>query len=393
MINISKKSECCGCEACVQKCPKQCIEIILDKEGFYYPVVDTEHCINCHLCEKVCPIINFESINSAVNPLKAYAVKNTDVTARKNSSSGGVFVSLANHIIENGGVVFGAMFDEDFNVKHTYAQTSKELLPMLGSKYVQSHIGNCFSQAESFLKQGKTVLFTGTPCQIAGLYQFLGKEYDNLILVDVVCHGVPGPGLWNRYLKGLGYSKKIKNILFREKEGYSWSHYGFKIVIDSGVIYNDYAGNNSYMRAFLSDNSLRPSCYSCKHKRKSGSDITLGDFWGINKILPDFVDETGISMVTVNTSKGKALFETIHDLERIEVNPEVLIHCNKSIGVSSPHPLSRRYFFRLYQKDSLNLDQIMGKVMPDPSQQTFFQRIFFLPVRAGRYIARQLQKR
>lgn len=392
MIDIRHKKDCCGCEACVQKCPKQCISLSLDEEGFIYPKVDISSCINCHLCEKVCPIINCDSILPAINPKQSLAVKNRNDNVRINSSSGGVFISLAKHIIDNGGVVFGAVFDDEFGVKHTNGKSLSEISPMMRSKYVQSRIGNSFSEAESFLKQGKTVLFTGTPCQIAGLHTYLGKVYPNLFTVDIVCHGVPGPGVWKRYLNDILQGSKVSSISFREKNGFSWSHYGLKIATTDQILYKDYASNNAYMRAFLSDNSLRPSCYSCKHKRRSGADITLGDFWGIKNVLPEFADETGISMMVINTDKGSLLFKALQDLETKEVDTSILINCNRSFGQSSTIPLSRRRFFRLMKNKSLNFDDIVRKIMPFPHQQTSIQRILFFPTRVFRFVYRKFQR-
>lgn len=392
MIDIRHKKDCCGCEACVQKCPKRCISLSLDEEGFLYPKVDISNCINCHLCEKVCPIINCDSILPAINPIQSLAVKNRNDNVRMNSSSGGVFISIAKHIIDKEGVVFGAIFDDEFEVKHTYCQSLSEIHPMMRSKYVQSRIGNSFSKVESFLKQGKTVLFTGTPCQIAGLRTYLGKDYPNLFTVDIVCHGVPGPGIWRRYLNDLRHDSKVSSISFREKNGYSWSHYGLKIAAADQILYKDYASNNAYMRAFLSNNSLRPSCYACKHKRRSGADITLGDFWGIKNILPEFADETGISMVVINTNKGSLLFKSLQDLETRSVDTSILINCNSSFGQSSPIPLSRRRFFRLMKNRSLNFDDIVRKIMPFPHQQTSIQRILFFPTRVCRLVYRRFQQ-
>lgn len=391
MIKLQKKSDCCGCEACVQKCSKHCIRMTLDEEGYYYPEIDTSVCVDCGLCEKVCPIINLSSLKEVTTPIASLAVKNSDDEVRMTSSSGGVFISLASTVVEHGGVVFGAVFDYDFKVIHTSAKTCEELRPMKGSKYVQSIIGNCFSEAETLLKAGKTVLFTGTPCQIAGLHTYLRKDYDNLITVDIVCHGVPGPALWKRYLNDLRGGIPITHVSFREKKGYSWSQYGLRILSDYNVLYNDYARKNPYMRAFLSNNALRPSCYSCLHKRRSGADITLGDFWGIGKVLPDFADEIGISMVSVNTEKGDKLFKEIKDCEARAVQTSDFMDGNKSFFQATPKPLSRKHFIRLFRESALSVEKIMQKVLPSAYQQTRLQRLLFLPTRVIRYIARRLQ--
>lgn len=246
MIKITEKSECCGCNACVQRCPKQCISMKEDGQGFLYPFVDTASCIDCGLCEKVCPILNpFDT----KEPLQVLAAKNKNEDQRLKSSSGGTFILLAEHIIKQGGVVFGARFDTNWEVEHCYAETIEELEPLMRSKYVQSKIGNTYKEAEQFLKDGRLVMFVGTSCQIAGLKRFLRKEYDNLLAVDFICHGVPSPGIWRKYLEEIKSSRSeaagkntvlslslksvpvITGINFREKQqgGYGWKKFGFVV--------------------------------------------------------------------------------------------------------------------------------------------------------------------
>ncbi len=205
MIHIKKKGDCYGCSACVQKCPKQCISLVEDGEGFLYPKVDTVGCIDCGLCEKVCPWINRPE---KFPPKEVLAVKNRNETERMASSSGGVFIALAREVIGRGGVVFGAVFDEKWEVKHACAETLEDVRPMMGSKYVQSRIGDSYCQAERFLKAGRKVLFTGSPCQVAGLHAYLRKDYTNLLSVDFLCHGVPSPGVWRQYLGETFYSAR-----------------------------------------------------------------------------------------------------------------------------------------------------------------------------------------
>lgn len=213
MIDIGKK--CCGCNSCAQSCPKQCISMSEDNEGFLYPSVDTNLCVECHLCEKVCPVLN---ISSGQYPISCYAAKSPDEQIRKESSSGGIFSLLAQKIIENDGVVFGAAFNKKWEVVHCYTETLEGLNSLRGSKYVQSKIGNAYEQVKTFLKNGRLVLFSGTPCQIAGLKTFLRKDYENLITLDFVCHGVPSPGVLRWYLQEQIYyyaaRKSSKNSVF-----------------------------------------------------------------------------------------------------------------------------------------------------------------------------------
>ena len=198
MIKILDKKDCCGCNACVQKCPKHCITMKEDKEGFLYPNVDENVCIDCHICEKVCPVLNQ---NMERMPLNVYVGKNPNEEIRIKSSSGGLFTMLAEQVIDDIGVVFGATFNEKWTVVHDYVETKEGLAKFRGSKYVQSNIGNSFKKAMDFLNEGRKVLFSGTPCQIAGLKNYLRKDYDNLITVDFICHGVPSPGVFRTYLQ------------------------------------------------------------------------------------------------------------------------------------------------------------------------------------------------
>ena len=334
MIEINDKSQCCGCSACVLRCPRQCISLSDDKEGFWYPLVNKDKCIDCGLCEKVCPIINQSEPRS---PLKVYAAKNKDEEIRLKSSSGGIFTILAESIIQEGGVVFGARFNECWEVIHDYTETIEGLSSFRGSKYVQSRIGKTFQQVESFLKTGRKVMFTGTPCQVSGLKHYLIKEFDNLLTVDFVCHGVPSPLVWREYLETLGRTMNIvgentdlssnrdkhviTDISFRDKLT-GWKKYGFvvrtrpisDIYINSDFMPVDHVSlrepfyENIFMRGFLRDIYLRPSCYNCPAKSgKSGADITLGDFWGVDNYLPEFDDDKGVSIVILQSEKGASL--------------------------------------------------------------------------------------
>ena len=307
MIDIKDKKLCCGCNACVQRCPKQCIAVQKDEEGFLYPIVDLSICIDCGLCEKVCPVLNQ---GSERNPIEVFAAVNKDDSIRMQSSSGGIFTALAEQIIQEKGVVFGARFDEKWEVKHDYTETIEGLKAFRGSKYVQSRIGDTFSKAEFFLKAGRKVMFTGTPCQIAGLRLFLRKEYENLLAVDIICHGVPSPLVWRKYLgekTQQGGLESIQSISFRNKNT-GWKSYSFQIEYDKNHLkssFSEYASQNIFMKGFLADLYLRPSCYACPTKKlKSGSDITLGDFWGIQHIKPELDDDKGICSFIINTRKG-----------------------------------------------------------------------------------------
>lgn len=377
MIDIKDKKLCCGCNACVQRCPKQCIAVQEDEEGFLYPIVDLSICIDCGLCEKVCPVINQESER---NPIEVFAAVNKDDSVRMQSSSGGIFTALAEKIIQEKGVVFGARFDEKWEVMHDYTETIEGLKAFRGSKYVQSRIGDTFSQAEFFLKTGRKVMFTGTPCQIAGLRLFLRKEYENLLAVDIICHGVPSPMVWRKYLGEKiqqGGLECIQSISFRNKNT-GWKNYSFQIEYDKNHLkssFSEYASQNIFMKGFLADLYLRPSCYACPSKKlKSGSDITLGDFWGIQHIKPELDDDKGISCILVNTNKGLLYFKLL-SLMRIESTFRDVLNGNISITESVKVDENKRdKFFSLYA--SLGFEATLHPLLRIPLWILIKRKIF-----------------
>lgn len=360
MIEIKDKSKCCGCEACVQRCPKHCIHLVEDKEGYRYPRVDKATCVNCGLCEMVCPIINE---NEQQEPIEVLAAKNPDEQQRLAGSSGGVFFEIGRNIINNGGIVFGARFDENWNVIHSYAEDIEGLNAFRGSKYVQSYIGDSYKKVEGFLKDGRQVLFSGTPCQIAGLQRFLRKKYANLLLVDVVCHGVPSSMPWQKFLdeairtqnmSSETFRKQITSVSFRSKEK-GWLKYHLKVIYKplNGIsansrnsIFSKYHRDTDFFYGFLSQYFLRPSCYNCKFRcGKSHSDITLADFWGIWDHTDQWNDDRGISLVMLNTEKGKAIFDTLN-VDVFLSDYKTAIAGNKSIIESPTKPVERCFVFR-----------------------------------------------
>lgn len=381
MIQIKDKSACCGCSACVQSCPKQCIVLKEDKEGFLYPVVNQTLCIACGKCEKVCPELHpFD----AVKPLMVYAAKHPDESVRAESSSGGIFTLLADAVIDDGGVVFGARFDTDWSVVHDFTETHEGLQAFRGSKYLQSKIGNTYQLAEKFLKAGRKVLFSGTPCQIAGLKRYLHKDYENLLAVDFVCHGVPSPLVWKKYLEetiAREYKLKIDTISFRNKD-LGWKKYSFALTL-SGVT-NDGEKNtvllstifleNEYMQAFLADFSLRRSCYACPAKGgKSGSDLTIGDFWGIEKITPEIDDDKGCSLVIVHTQKKMNTLSDNSILSEISLRQDPF-KGNLSYYTSPYRPVNRAFFFSQFRKNGFY--KAWKKTMSAKLQDRILRKIY-----------------
>lgn len=301
MIDIHDKKSCYGCWACAQRCPQQCISMKPDEQGFLYPKVDKTICIDCGVCEKVCPVLNPDKEK---RPLKILAGRDQDINVVIQSSSGGLFSALATEIINNKGVVFAAIYNKNWQVEHVRADSTDQLPLMRGSKYVQSNIGNAYKAAETDLKHGKKVLFVGTPCQIAGLKHFLHKDYEQLLTIEVFCHGVPSPLVWKKWLEYTSKGKEINDICQRDKRT-GWTSYSVRYRIGSKEICH-YAWKDDYMRGFIYDYMLRPSCYFCSSKGgASGADIALGDLWGINKTtIPN--DEKGVTLAVINSEKGLA---------------------------------------------------------------------------------------
>ena len=394
MIDITNKKDCCGCSACVQICPKQCISMSADSEGFAYPHVSKESCIDCGLCEKVCPVINQ---NEPGKPLFVYAAKNNDDDIRLQSSSGGIFTMLAEQIISEGGVVFGVRFDVDWNVVHDYTETKEGIAAFRGSKYVQSVIGDSYRKAKEFLLGGRKVLFSGTPCQIAGLKKFLRKDFINLLTVEVVCHGVPSPKVWHDYLEyrraehaagkntvssSLNDLPVITGVSFRDKSN-GWKKYGFKIsyaalkasensVSKSAYVYNCEVtpfNEDIFMKGFLKDIYLRPSCYSCAARQgKSRADISIADYWGIQNVHPEIDDNKGICLVMVNTDNGGKYYDSLGTslLSKISEFDKALL-CNPCIVTNVKEPKQRELFWNRYSQEGIAcIDDICASMKPSP---------------------------
>jgi len=284
-----------------------------DDEGFLYPKIDIAVCVQCGLCRKVCAFQNgYDTILSYDEPF-VYAVKHKDENVRMTSSSGGAFTAISDFVLKQSGIVYGATFDENMNIVHQRAETKEECETLKGSKYVQSNLKDVYSQVRMDVKTGKYVLFTGTPCQVAGLKTYLGNEdTKNLILCDIVCHGTPSPLIWSEYLNFISrkYSK-IKRYYFRYKPK-GWKGLNvFASLIDGKELYNTNA-LITYSRIFYAHYATRPSCHKCKYTNMHRpSDITMADFWGIEKCMPDFDDNKGVSLLLVNTPKGQQVFDAI----------------------------------------------------------------------------------
>ncbi len=342
-------NKCCGCAACYSICPTRCITMMKDMDGFLYPVVDKSSCVNCGLCKKVCPMLQMNKENRK-DLEEAYGLIHNDSLILKSSSSGGLFTALAQAIFDKGGCVFGAAFSNDFmRVQHIMTENLEELKVLRGSKYIQSDVGNSYKEVKEQLKNDRVVLFTGTPCQTAGLKLYLGHDYDNLFLVDIICHGTPSPLLWQKYLLFISdnnMSHKVVSVNFRNKEK-GWQQYGMEICFENGDRYYRTLHEEPYMKLFLKDYCLRESCYQCQVKATGPiSDITIGDFWGVEQTEIKMDIFEGISLALVHTEKGKKLLkETKANMQCMKTDYNLAINKNPSFCHSVCKPLERVSFF------------------------------------------------
>lgn len=339
-----------------------------DSEGFSYPVVDTAVCIKCGLCERTCPM---DKTSERQEPLATYAATNPDISVLLKSASGGVFSALATVILNDGGIVFGARFDKKWQAVHDYASSIEDIDKFRGSKYTQSIIGDSYRQAECFLKSNRKVMFSGTPCQIAGLRNYLRKPYPGLLFtIEIICHGVPSPLIWDEYLKSitsLDNADAVECINMRDKR-HGWIDYSISISFGKDnrqENVNEPAGTNKFMQGFIKNLYSRPSCYSCRFKSgKSGADITIGDYWGINACHPELYNPSGVSAVLIRTDNGALLYEQ-SNLKSVRTSYEDVLSGNPVIE-NSPAPDSLRdYFWENYHNVGFRaIDMTLKKSMP-----------------------------
>lgn len=398
MIIIQDKNNCCGCASCVQRCPHHCITMVMDDEGFSYPKVEVDKCTKCNLCNKVCPVINQGKPST---PSKIFAAKNKNRNILKNSSSGGIFTSIAEYIISKGGVVFGACYDDNWDVVIKHTEVLEGIAAFRGSKYVQADMARSYIDAEIFLKNNRLVLFTGTPCQIAGLKKFLRKDYNNLYTASIICHGVPSPGIWNDYkiiiekrLNSLEFStlfhtkskSKITEINFRDKKN-GWRNYGFSAkgeLIRNGANnyhsksifgYYEYHQDNEYLRGYMHNLYLRPSCYHCPAREgRSEADIQLGDYWGVERRTPEMYDPLGVSLVLIYSEKGFNLLNAL-DVDICSVRYDDVLDCNINVVKDEIEPELREEFFKRYKKEGLRVIKKICNIIDNHNATWYLKKI------------------
>ncbi len=337
-MEICEKGLCSGCGCCEHICPRNAITMHFDEEGFLRPDIDTRSCVECGLCQKKCPVnITEERLHT-----EAYAAYAKDKEIRKSSSSGGIFSLLAQNVIAEGGVVFGAGFSEGLRVVHKSASTHSELLELRGSKYVQSDLRGIYEKVGAALSDGKKVLFSGTPCQCAAVRSVFGDK-ENLLIADFICHGVPTPKLWERFV--LDEFQSPTYASFRDKR-LGWEEFSMRVESEKGT-YTCSRYKDPYLRLFLKNVALRPSCYNCTWKaNRYQSDITLLDFWGISSHYPHMNDDKGVSGVVVRGEKGRKAFDAVKDKAIFEkADIKEISRVNTAYHKSTPYSDLREGFF------------------------------------------------
>lgn len=368
MIHITHKEDCCGCNACTVICPKQCITMPNDEEGFFYPLVDENKCIDCGLCEEVCPILNKrkDDVERYEKPF-VYAAYNTNHEVRLDSTSGGIFSALAEKMFDLGGYVGGAVYNEDHTVSHILTNDREKLPELRSSKYLQSFTNNLYTDIKQLLEREEKVLVCATPCQISGLYNFLNKDYENLITCDFICKGVNSPKVFKKYIEMLEqqYRSKAVKIKFKNKT-FGWHRFSTKVDFANNKSYIKDRYHDMFMIGYLqSGNFARPSCYTCQFKGfPQKSDITLGDFWGIENIDSTMDQDLGTSLIMVNSAKGLTFFE---DLGNAIIKKEFKKEDAEKGNLAMNNPLKatnndRKAFFNAL--DKMPFKQVAKKFFP-----------------------------
>ncbi|WP_347489277.1 Coenzyme F420 hydrogenase/dehydrogenase, beta subunit C-terminal domain [Desulfoscipio sp. XC116] len=356
MNNYWSKSLCHGCTACKAVCPVNAINMIPDQEGFLYPVINESECIMCGRCESVCQINkkNDRLINK-VMPQQCYAIKHIDGNVRQQSSSGGAFTLITDYLIDKlGAVCYGACFDENMYVQHKALYSKEHRNKARGSKYVQSDLKNTYKEINEILARGKFVLFSGTPCQVAGLQKYLnvvGANIDKLITLDIICTGTPSPMIWSSYINEIKekYNSEVTAYSFRYKP-VGWRYYPIMAELRDGKKVVNTLFLRTFINIFFSFNALRPSCYQCTFASgERVADITMGDFWQVDKTFPEYADNKGISLVLLNSSKGCELFNRIKNLAEIrQCDIDIAFKGQRNLNRCTEEPSSRKQFWQDY---------------------------------------------
>lgn len=379
-IETKEKKDCCGCRACEQICKHSALTMFVDEEGFLYPVFDQKKCTDCKLCEKVCPIANASSVLNKEGMV--LAAKNNDKETLLKSSSGGIFSIIANSVLNQGGFVYGAAFDDKMILSHIRVSTAADIAPLRGSKYLQSDTRTSYSQVKKDLKEGNQVYYVGTPCQIAGLKLFLRKEYENLITSDLVCHGTPSQKIFSTIIASIEKEKrgKIIDYAFRDKNVFGWSCSSSAMYLKGTKTHHlNYDYNmQTYFNAFMKGHLTRDVCYSCPYARKERvGDITLADFWGIDRYedIPDLKE--GVSLLLLNTQKGKEWWKMHRgEFYFIKSKIEYAISYNQNLSSPTPYSEDRK---KAYKMAFENYPSFVKKYVPNKyTDRLKMSTLFFL---------------
>jgi coenzyme F420-reducing hydrogenase beta subunit len=384
MIEIKDKAKCCGCTACVSICPKNCIEMESDFEGFLYPKVNEDICIDCGMCERVCPILNKKE--ACKFALQSYVVRTKEYSVLLASTSGGFITPLAEWVVNCGGVMCGAVYDNNFYVSHEIIGEGYSRLQ--GSKYVQSNLNDCFLHIKEHLEYNQMVCFIGTTCQVYGLKSYLGKDYINLLTVDLVCHGVPSPKLWDKYLEFQKnkYRSDITEVSFRNKT-YGYHSGTMKIKFSNGKVYYGSARVDPMLKSFFTEIASRPSCYKCNFKTVNRcSDFTIYDCWHAAQLVKGIKDDDkGYTNLVVQSKKGLEVLKEISDRYEIyQTDTDRAIELDGSMVCHSaiPHQKREDYYKGL---DNEQLDLHIKKFIPVSKKDKFIERSKFVIYRLGVY--------
>lgn len=368
MINILDKSKCCGCCACVDVCAHKAITLKTDIEGFWYPEVNADLCTNCGLCDKICPELHIDELkkNDYPQPAKTIAAIHKRMDVRWDSTSGGAFSALADAMYEQGGYVSGAIYNEDFSVRNYISNNPDDLVKLRSSKYLQSKAEGLYAEIRTLLRKGEKVLACGTPCQMAALRSFLRKDYDNLIIVDFICRGVNSPKVYRKYLDSLErkHGGKVVYVKAKNKE-LGWRNLTRKVVFDNGESYYGVGVIDDFRRGYHTNVYCRPSCYNCQYKGfPRMSDITIADYWGIEKVDPNLDNNIGTSMILLNSKEGEAYFELVKDkLEYRETSFQSILAGNPAlVSPLSPAKIDREQFFT--DLDKSTFEEVTAKYFP-----------------------------
>ena len=365
---LDEKKQCTGCAACYNICPTKSITMKEDKEGFKYPEINEGTCIKCGLCKKVCPILNKVDKSDKTSTPIVMAAWSKNQETRLDSTSGGIFSEIANLIYDKNGYVVGAIYNKDWMVEHYISNKREDLEEIRSSKYLQSNINDIYKQVKDKLKNGDIVLMCGAPCQISGLYNYLQKDYENLFTCDFICRGVNSPKIFKGYIKSLEnkYKSKVKKIKFKNKT-FGWHNFSTRIDFENGKKYIQSRYIDSYMIGYLQYSAfIRPSCYDCKFKELPRvADITLADFWGIEEIDKSLDNDTGTSLVLINSEKGKKIFEKLKDrVEYTEVKSKKIFKENVCMSKSVEETETRKKVFE--KIDEMSYEELSKLYFPEP---------------------------